>query len=109
MKVYNIADFKSGYFIGDFEPSVLRTGAFEVCYMRHYAGQKWDSHYHAQMTEYNYIIRGVMEINKHPLSQGQLFVLEPYEVSEPIFHTDVELIVVKVPSIPKDKVTYEKT
>ena len=38
------------------------------------------------------------------LEAGDVFTIEPGEVAEPHFLTNVELVVVKIPSIPKDKV-----
>ena len=41
MKLYNVNDMKRGWFIGDFEPNVIRTKGFEVGYLHHRAGEKW--------------------------------------------------------------------
>jgi len=46
-----------GWFIGDFEPSVLRTSDFEVCYKEHKKGEDWPRHYHKEATEYNLLLR----------------------------------------------------
>ena len=44
-----------------------------------------------------------MTIQGKELNSGDIFVLEPYEVADPIFLEDCNLIVVKTPSIPGDK------
>jgi len=44
-----------------------------------------------------------MKINDTLLVEGDLFLIEPYEISVPEFLTDCELIVVKTPSIKGDK------
>jgi len=41
------------------------------------------------------------------LVTGDVFIIEPGKIVKPIFHTDCELIVVKVPSIPGDKYVLE--
>lgn len=104
MQVHSLNSFKGGWFIGNFEPSVLRTDAFEVCYKKHKKGEKWPKHYHAVSEEINYLIKGQMIIQKKLLRDGFIFVLEPGEIADPVFLTDCELIVVKVPSIPGDKI-----
>ena len=103
MKIINMSDMIGGWFIGDFEPTVFKTDQFEVCYKQHYKGEVWDNHYHKVATEINYLIRGEMKINDTLLSQGDIFLIEPHEISVPDFFTDCELIVVKTPSIKGDK------
>jgi hypothetical protein len=108
MKIYNTENFIGGWFCGDFEPTVYRTKDFEVCYKQHTAGEVWDKHYHAVSTEINYLIRGEMRINDQDLHAPMVFVIEPMEVADPTFFTDVELIVIKVPSLPSDKIVVER-
>ena len=62
MKINKIEEMVGGWFIGDFEPSVLKTKDFEVCYKFHHAGEIWDNHYHKVATEINYLIRGKMNL-----------------------------------------------
>lgn len=103
MKIFSMQDMKGGWFVGDFEPSAYRTPNFEVCYKLHPKGEQWPTHYHKIATEINYIIRGKMTINGTVLNQGDVFVLEPYEVATPEFLEDCELIVVKTVSLSTDK------
>ena len=103
MEIHKIENFVKGWFIGNFDPVVHKTDQVEVAYQTHEAGEHHDIHYHKKSREYNYLIRGKMVINEQELNAGDIFILEPYEVSEPTFLTDVELIVVRVPSIKGDK------
>ena len=103
MKINKMSEMVGGWFIGDFEPSVYKTSEFEVCYKQHYKGEVWDNHFHKIATEVNYLIRGEMKINDVFLQEGDIFLIEPDEVSVPEFLTDCELIVVKTPSIKGDK------
>lgn len=103
MKKNNINNMVGGWFIGDFEPSVFKTKDFEVCYKKHPKGEQWDTHYHKVATEINYMIKGKMTINGETYKKGDIFVIEPNETAEPNFITDCELIVVKTPSVKKDK------
>lgn len=110
MKISHINFYKGGWFIGDFIPSVLKTDKFEVAYMRHKKGEKWDKHYHKYATEYNCVVRGKIAFRMGSMGdyvrvirQGYVFTIEPGEIVEPEFLEDTEIIVVKVPSIPGDK------
>jgi len=103
MKILNIEDFIGGWFIGDFEPSVLKTKDFEVCFKKHVKDEIWPKHYHRIATEINYLIKGEMIIQGKLLKTGNIFILEPNEWANPVFLQDCELIVVKTPSIKGDK------
>ena len=103
MKIFKISDMKGGWFVGDFEPSVLRTKNFEVGYHTHKKGDDTSNHYHKDSTEINVIIKGKMIVNKKELQAGDVFVFEPYVVSEAEFLEDTELIVVRNSSNTKDK------
>jgi len=107
MKIDKIENMVGGWFIGDFEPSVLKTKDFEVCYKFHPAGEVWDNHYHKVATEINYLIRGKMNLSGIELNQGDIFTIYPDEVAIPEFLEDCELIVVKTPSIKGDKYIVE--
>ncbi len=103
MRIHNIAEFKGGWFIGNFEPALLKTKDFEVSYKFHFKGEVWPKHFHKIATEYNCLIFGSMMIQDVKLNAGDVFVIEPKEIADPVFLEDCHLIVVKVPSIPEDK------
>lgn len=103
MKVLKFGDMINGWFIGNFEPAVLKTDQFEVAYHKHKKGEQHDIHYHKKATEYNLLIRGKMIMNDKEFSEGDIVIMEPYDVAEAVFLTDVEIVVVKVPSVKNDK------
>lgn len=103
MKKFDISKFKDGWFIGDFEPSVHKTKDFEVGFLLHRKGEKWDTHYHKIAREINYLIEGEMVISNTLIQSGEIFILEPGEIADPTFLTDCKLIVVKTPSVIGDK------
>lgn len=104
MEIYKINDMKGGWFIGDFTPTAFNSKNFEIAYKFHKAGEKWDTHYHEHMTEINYMIRGKMILQNTEINAGDVFVLKPYEIANPTFLEDCEMIVVKTPSVIGDKV-----
>ena len=103
MIVKKMDDMHRGWFIGDFEPSVLRTKDFEVAVLHHPAGEQWPAHYHKLGTEYNVLIEGHMNVCGQDLNPGDIFIIEPGEVADPIFHKDCTIVCVKTPSDPKDE------
>lgn len=98
----------SGWFIGNFYPSVLRTPDFEVGYKFHPKGEKWDKHYHKKGVEVTYLIRGKMQIQGRILTSGDIFTIFPNEVADPVFLEDCEVVIVKSPSVIGDKYTVEE-
>jgi hypothetical protein len=105
MKIFDSKPFmdKGGWFIGDFDPSVFKTDAFEVSYKKHYKNENWPRHHHKISTEINFLIRGKMTINDVTVVAGEIFLIEKNESVKPIFLEDCELIVVKVPGAKNDK------
>lgn len=103
MKIARIETMKGGWFIGNFNPCVYNTNQFEVCFKQHTKGENWETHYHKEAVEINYLIRGEMTVNGIELKSGDIFTIEKNEISAPMFKTDCELIVVKTPSVVGDK------
>jgi len=103
MEIIKMKDMKGGWFIGDFEPVAYRSDSFEVGYAQHKKGDKWDTHYHKESDEINYMIKGEMLMQGKKITKGDIFILKKYEVADPVFLSDVEVIVVKTPSSKNDK------
>lgn len=103
MKRRKLDEFHRGWFIGDFEPSLLRTKDFEIGILDHKKDEIWPSHIHYKADEYNVLIAGVMLINGKFVFPGEMFVIEKGEIATPVFVTDCKLVVVKVPSVIGDK------
>ena len=105
MKVSRLEDMKGGWFIGGFEPSVHRTDQFEVSVKIHLAGEIWQPHYHKIAKEINVLVLGKMTLQETVLTSGDIFVFEPGEIADPVFHTDCTIVCVKTPSVSNDKYT----
>ena len=103
MKVFDIKDMKGGWFIGDFSPSVFKNPFFEVAHHTHEAGYVTPRHTHKIAQELTYIVKGKMNVSGKELCSGDMFIYEPNEVAEVVVLEDVDLIVVKWPSVPSDK------
>jgi hypothetical protein len=103
MDIVKMENMKDGWFIGNFEPSAFKTEQFEVCYREHKAGEYWNTHFHKIGTEINFLVSGKMIIGKTELNKGDIFILHPLEVADPIFIEDCIVLIIKTPSIPGDK------
>lgn len=108
MEVRRIEDMTGGWFVGNFDPSALRTPDFEVGYKFHPKGEKWDKHYHKKGVEITYLIRGKMQIQNKILTSGDIFIIFPNEVADPVFLEDCEVVIVKSPSVVGDKYIVEE-
>jgi hypothetical protein len=102
MRIYNINDFKRGWFIGNFEPSLLHAN-FEVAVQKNKAGQPHIDHFHKKGTEYNVVLEGELIINGRKFVKDDVFILEPYEISQVEYITDNTVLVVRDISDPNDK------
>jgi len=103
MKKHKIENFTRGWFIGNFDPSILKTDQFEVGLLTHNKGEIWPKHYHSQHTEYNILISGRMLICGEIIEPGEIFILFPNEVADPVFLEDCKVLCVKQPSVKGDK------
>ena len=54
-------------------------------------------------TEINYLVEGKMTIQNKELNKGDIFILKPYEIADPIFLEDCTVLIIKTPSKPGDK------
>jgi quercetin dioxygenase-like cupin family protein len=103
MRVGKLSDMHRGWIIGDFGPSLYQTSHFEVGILTHPKGEKWAAHYHKVGTEFNVLLAGSMRVCDTELVAGDTFIIEPYEVADPVFHEDCTIVCVKIPSDTQDK------
>lgn len=99
---------KRGWFIGNFEPSVYKTKNFEVAYIKHKKGDRWEKHYHKLGIEINLVVRGKVKVNNEIFTKDDIFIVEPNEVVDPLFLDDTEVVVVKTRSDINDKYILDK-
>jgi hypothetical protein len=97
-----------GWFVGNFSPTAFATENVEVSYKKHPKGEIWDLHYHEHVTEVNLLVRGEMILQGKKLVPGDIFVLNSFEIADPNFLEDCEIVCVKLPGIPNDKIVLEK-
>ena len=104
IKIYHLKDMVGGWFIGNFTPSVYRTTHFEVAYKKHCKGDMWPRHAQKRAIEINLMVKGKLLIGNMEYMCGDIFIVPPRIFLKPRFLTDCEVVCIKVPSLPKDKV-----
>lgn len=103
MEVRKLKDYKGGWFMGDFNPSVWKGWYFEVAVLHHKKNEVWPKHYHKIADEYNVLLDGHMTICGQEIFKDDIFILKAGEVADPVFHEDCRVLCIKIPSDPKDK------
>jgi FkbM family methyltransferase len=104
MNLYKLDEMVGGWFVGNFSPTAFSTKDVEVSYKKHPKGELWDTHYHEHVTEVNLLVRGEMILQGKKLISGDIFILNPYEIADPEFLEDCEIVCVKHPGITNDKI-----
>jgi len=103
MKTARIEDFVRGWFVGNFEPTLIQTNDVEVAYKTYKAGDREDKHYHKIATEISIVTKGVVMMNGKEYRKGDIIVMEPNDVADFSVIEDAENIVVKIPGANNDK------
>lgn len=108
MKLSRLEDTIGGWFVGNFPQAAFQTDACEVSYKYHHKGESWPIHYQEKIIEINLMVRGEMKMQDKVLLSGDIFIIYPYEIANPEFITDCEVVCVKIPGIINDKVVVKK-
>ena len=103
MKSAHLKDMVKGWFVGDFEPTVLRSSACEVAVKHYRAGETEALHHHRVATELTLIVSGEVRMCGQVWRAGDIVVIEPGEATAFEALTDAVNVVVKLPSTKDDK------
>ncbi len=103
MRLNTLSDMKRGWFVGDFEPSLLRTDDAEIGVKRYIAGDYELAHFHKIATEITVIITGEVEMNGVKYYPDDIITIEPGEATDFRALTDAVTVVVKHPGVLDDK------
>ena len=107
MRKFRLEDMTRGWFIGNFEPAVLRSEAAEVAVQKYGAGDYEARHHHKVATEVTLIVSGEVEMNNVRYSAGDIVVIEPGEATDFRALSDAVTVAVKLPSVKNDKYVQE--
>ncbi len=103
MRKANLRDMYKGWFIGDFEPTVLKTSQVEVAVKYYAQGDKEMRHHHKIATEFTVIVFGRVRMNGVEYIQGDIIVVEPLDSTDFEALEDTVTSVVKYPGAVNDK------
>lgn len=99
----NIQEFKNGWFIGNFEPSLLKAD-FEVGLRWNEVGHKVERHYHKKNTEYIVFPSGKHLLNGKVYGYGEMLITRPYQSCDYECLDPGYCLTVRDKSDPDDKV-----
>ena len=99
----NIKDFKGGWFVGSFTPSLLSRNDIEVGIKEIPEGTIGDGHYHKKASEYTLIIQGLAEDNGNIYTSGDIIILEPMKKNFTKFLKKSLILSIKSTSDTNDK------
>lgn len=103
MEENNLRNFVKGWFIGNFEPSLLQTDNFEIAIKRYSSGDYEEQHFHKVSTEYTIIVNGVVKMDGVHYVADDIIIINPNESTDFECIKDAVTVVVKVPSSKNDK------
>ena len=90
-------------FVGDFDPSVIRSNNVEIAVKRFKKGEHFPPHYHKLSEEITVIISGKVRINNVEFCKDDIILQEKMESSDFVVLEDATIIAVKVPGVAGDK------
>lgn len=103
MRKADLKSFIKGWFIGNFDPSLIKTNDVEVAIKKYKAGDYEPAHYHKMATEITAIVSGEVEMNGVRYVADDIIVIEPNDRTDFRCLTDVITVVVKYPGANDDK------
>ena len=103
MKKFNLNDMIGGWFMGNFEPSLLKTDEFEIAIKKYKAGDYEEKHYHKIATEYTIIVVGQVEMSGNIYNKDDIIEISPGESTDFRSIVDTTTVVVKIPFSKNDK------
>lgn len=104
MKTAKLEDMIKGWFVGNFEPTLLKTNDVEVAVKSYKKGDYENRHYHKIATEITVVTAGRVKMNGIEYNKGDIIVIEPMESTDfECLEDDTQNVVVKYPGANNDK------
>ena len=104
MKTAKLEDMIKGWFVGNFEPTLLKTNDVEVAVKSYNKGDYEERHYHKIATEITVVTAGRVKMNGVEYNKGDIIVIEPMESTDfEALEDNTQNVVVKYPGVNNDK------
>jgi len=104
VKMARLEDMIGGWFVGNFEPSILASSVAEVCVKSYETGEREEEHYQREACEVTCIVSGRVLLAGVELVAGDIMLIEPGESASFEALEPSTLVAFKTPSVPEDKV-----
>lgn len=103
MKTARLEDMVKGWFVGNFNPTLIRTNDVEVAVKEYRKGDHEGRHYHKISTEITVIASGRVRMNGVVYVKNDIIVIEPNQSTDFEVLEDTITTVVKFPGANNDK------
>jgi quercetin dioxygenase-like cupin family protein len=103
MKTARLENMVKGWFVGNFDPTLIQTNDVEVAVKEYRKGEHEDRHYHKISTEITVISSGRVRMNGVEYVKGDIIVIEPNQSTDFEVLEDTITTVVKYPGANNDK------
>lgn len=103
LSFHPLAEFRGGWFVGDFSPTLLAVPAVEVAVKYYRAGDAEAAHVHRVATEFTVVTSGRVRMNGAEIAPGTVVCVPPGCATDFEALTDACTTVVKLPSVKGDK------
>jgi quercetin dioxygenase-like cupin family protein len=103
MVATKLNDFIKGWFVGNFEPSLIKTTDVEVGIKSYKKDDYEDIHYHKIATELTAVVEGSVKMNGVVYTKGDIITILPNESTDFLALEDSMCVVVKYPGVNNDK------
>lgn len=103
MKINRLEEMVKGWFVGNFDPVVLKTSDVEVAVKTYKKGDYEPPHYHKIATEITVIVEGKVRMYGKLFEAGDIITIYPGESTDFEALEDTINVVVKHPGAVNDK------
>jgi quercetin dioxygenase-like cupin family protein len=103
MKTARLEDMTKGWFVGNFEPTLIRTNDVELAVKEYHKGDYEERHYHKLSTEITVICSGKVRMNGVVYAKGDIILIAPNQSTDFEVLEDTMTTVVKFPGANNDK------
>jgi|LauGreDrversion4_2_1035121.scaffolds.fasta_scaffold1233241_2 hypothetical protein len=101
---FQLADFKLGWVVGNFEPALLQSSEIEVAVKHFKRGDVEPSHKQLVATEITIVISGEIRLGDNVYGANEIIRIPPGIFADFESLTDSSLVCIKYPSLPNDKI-----
>ncbi len=104
MKKVKLENMVKGWFVGNFEPSLIKTNDVEIAVKNYKKGDYEERHYHKIATELTVVTRGKVRMNGKEFIEGDIVIVGSNESTDfEALEDNTQNVVIKYPGANNDK------